>query len=46
MGQRFLIDTNVISHFFANRLPETGKAFVNNVINTEFIISVVVKTEV
>ena len=46
MGQRFLIDTNVISHLFANRLPETGKTFVNNVINTEFIISVVVKTEV
>ena len=46
MGQRFLINTNVISNFFANRLPETGKTFVNNVINIEFIISVVVEIKV
>ena len=46
MGQRYLIDTNVISHLFADRLPADGKDFVKNVINDEFIISVVVEIEV
>ncbi len=46
MGQKFLIDTNVISHLFAERLPETGKEFVKNVINADFIISVAVEIEV
>ena len=46
MGQRYLIDTNVISHLFADRLPAGGKDFVKNVINDEFIISVAVEIEV
>jgi toxin FitB len=46
MGQKYLIDTNVISHLFADRLPDTGKEFVKNIINTDFIISVVVEIEV
>lgn len=46
MGQNYLIDTNVISHLFADRLPDAGKAFVKNVINNDFIISVVVQIEV
>lgn len=46
MGQKYLIDTNVISHLFANRLPDAGKEFVTNIINTDFIISVAVEIEV
>ena len=46
MGQKYLIDTNVISHLFADRLPENGKEFVATIINTDFIISVVVEIEV
>ena len=46
MGQEYLIDTNVISHLFANRLPDAGAAFVKNIINTYFIISVAVKIKV
>jgi predicted nucleic acid-binding protein len=45
MGQEYLIDTNVISHLFADRLPEKGKEFVTTIINTNFIISVVVEIE-
>jgi hypothetical protein len=36
MGQKYLIDTNVVSHLFANRLPGAGKAFVKNIINADF----------
>jgi predicted nucleic acid-binding protein len=46
MGQEYLIDTNVISHLFSNRIPEPGKVFVQEVINTSFLISVVVEIEV
>ncbi|TRX36940.1 type II toxin-antitoxin system VapC family toxin [Flavobacterium sp. ZT3R18] len=46
MEQDYLIDTNVISHLFENRLPEKGKEFVSIVINKNFVISVVVEIEV
>ncbi|MDP9078694.1 MAG: type II toxin-antitoxin system VapC family toxin [Bacteroidota bacterium] len=46
MGQKYLIDTNVISHLFANKLPDNGKEFVTGVINSNFIISVAVEIEV
>ena len=46
MGQKYLIDTNVISHLFADRLPDTGKEFVTNIVNSDFIISVAVEIEV
>lgn len=46
MGQKYLIDTNVISHLFADRLPQGGKDFVSSVINTDFLISVAVEIEV
>lgn len=45
MGQKYLVDTNVISHLFADRLPQKGKEFVTSIINTDFIISVVVEIE-
>jgi predicted nucleic acid-binding protein len=46
MGQRYLIDTNVISHLFSNKLPHEGKEFVKNIVNTDFIISVAVEIEI
>ena len=46
MGQKYLIDTNVISHLFSDKLPDKGKEFVKNVVNTDFIISVAVEIEV
>jgi predicted nucleic acid-binding protein len=46
MGQKFLIDTNIISHLFAERLPESGREFVKNVINNDFTISVAVEIEI
>ncbi len=46
MEQGYLIDTNVISHLFSNRLPEKGKVFVQEIINANFLISVVVEIEV
>lgn len=46
MGQRYLIDTNIISHLFSDKLPAQGKEFVKNIINEAFIISVATKIEV
>jgi hypothetical protein len=46
MGQKYLIDTNVIAHLFADKLPVTGKEFVKKAIDENFIISVVVEIEV
>lgn len=46
MGQRFLIDTNVIIDYTSNLIPSNGTAFVENIFNTAFNTSVVVKIEV
>lgn len=46
MGQRFLIDANVIIDYISERLNDKGSAFVETVFNTGFNVSVVVKIEV
>lgn len=46
MGQRFLIDSNVLIDYTALRLPQKGSDFVEHIFNTDFLISVVVKIEV
>ncbi len=46
MEQKYLIDTNVIAHLFAERLPVAGKEFVKKAIDENFVISVVVEIEV
>lgn len=46
MGQRFLIDSNVIIDYTSGRLDDKGSAFVETIFNTGFNISVVVKIEV
>ena len=46
MEQKYLIDTNVIAHLFAEKLPVAGKEFVKKAIDENFVISVVVEIEV
>ena len=45
MGQRFLIDTNVIIDYISNLLSDKASLFVENIFNTDFNISVIVKIE-
>jgi predicted nucleic acid-binding protein len=46
MGQRFIIDSNVIIDYTASRLPVKGSDFVEEIFNVDFMISVAVKIEV
>jgi predicted nucleic acid-binding protein len=46
MGQKYLIDSNVIIDFAASRLPQKGSDFVEDIFNVDFTISVAVKIEV
>jgi predicted nucleic acid-binding protein len=46
MGQKYLIDSNVIIDFAASRLPQKGSDFVEDIFNIDFTISVAVKIEV
>jgi predicted nucleic acid-binding protein len=46
MGKRYLIDSNVIIDYTASLLPLTGSDFVENLFNTDFLVSVAVKIEV
>lgn len=46
MEPGYLIDTNVISHLFSDRLPGKGKDLVIRVINRTFLVSVVTEIEV
>lgn len=45
MGQDYLIDTNVVIDYTSNLLPAKGEAFVEDIFNTGFNISVVVQIE-
>lgn len=45
MGQKFLIDTNIIIDYTSNLFDDIGSAFVENIFNTDFNISVIVKIE-
>ena len=40
------MDSNVLIDYIALRLPRTGSDFVENIFNTDFLISVAVKIEV
>ena len=46
MGQWYLIDSNVIIDFAATKIPDEGYAFVENIFNSNFYTSVVVRIEV
>ena len=46
MGQKYLIDSNVLIDYMANLIHAKGSDFVENLFNTQFLISVVTKIEV
>jgi len=46
MGQKYLIDSNVLIDYMAGLIPEKGSNFVENLFNSQFLISVVTKIEV
>jgi len=46
MGQKYLIDSNVLIDYMANLIPVKGSDFVENLFNSQFLISVVTKIEV
>ena len=46
MGQKYLIDSNVLIDYMANLIPAKGSDFVENLFNSQFLISVVTKIEV
>jgi predicted nucleic acid-binding protein len=45
MGQRFLIDTNIVIYFLNGLLPPAGKKFVKEILQTEINISIISKIE-
>lgn len=45
MGKGYLIDTNVIIDFSANRIPKAGKELLSNCLDDSPIISIVTKIE-
>ncbi len=46
MGQKFLMDTNIIIDYTADKLDNEASDFVENIFNTDFTISVIAKIEV
>lgn len=46
MGQRYLIDSNVIIDYSLDILPAKVSEFVEQIFNTDFLISAIVKIEV
>ena len=46
MGERYLVDSNVIIDFSANKISDNGTQFVENLFDSDFIISVVTEIEV
>ena len=46
MGQKYLIDSNVLIDYMSDLIPAKGSDFVENLFNTQFLISVVTKIEV
>lgn len=45
MGQRFLIDTNVLIDYYAGKIPIKGMIFIKEYLNDSFNISIIVKIE-
>jgi hypothetical protein len=46
MGQRYLIDSNILIEFVGKLLPETANASLSTIIDTDFNISFINKIEV
>ncbi len=45
MGQRYLMDTNVLIDYTALRLPQSASDFVENLFDNDFLMSVIAKIE-
>ena len=46
MGQRYLIDSNIVIDYTSGFLPQYASDFVEGIFDTDFVISIVVKVEV
>jgi len=46
MGQEYLIDSNILIDYAANRIPYKGSYFIEEIFENQFIISVIAKIEV
>lgn len=46
MGQRCLIDTNVIVDYTSGLFDNVGNVYLEHIFNSDFTISVIVKIEV
>lgn len=46
MGQKYLIDSNILIGYLDNKLPESGMLFMHSVINNIPQISVITKIEI
>ena len=46
MGQKYLIDSNVLIDYMADLIPAKGSDFVESLFNSQFWVSVVTKIEV
>lgn len=46
MGQKYLIDSNVLIDYMAGVIPTKGSDFVETLFNEQFLISVITKIEV
>jgi hypothetical protein len=46
MGERYLIDSNVLIDYTSNKLPESSNEFLENLFDSDFNISVITQIEV
>ena len=46
MGERYLLDSNTVVDYLAERLPKKGHSFVEEITNTAFNVSVISRIEV
>jgi len=46
MGQKYLIDSNVLIDYMADLIPAKGSDFVESLFNSQFLVSVVTKIKV
>ena len=46
MGQKYLIDSNIVIGYLDNKLPESGMLFMHEIINSIPQISVITKIEI
>jgi predicted nucleic acid-binding protein len=45
MGQRFLIDTNIVIYYMNNKIPQKGLSKVKQILKDSFIVSIISNIE-